>query len=300
MSKDVSNVAVLFADIAGSTSIYDRFGDTTARNLIHQCMQVMSTQIAPYQGTLIKTIGDEILCIFPNIDLGLQAAMSMQKEVKNRCASELAVLRIRIGLHAGSVVREENDIFGDTVNVAARVASLAMADQILTTETVYQALSGTLKYLLTPVTVTDLKGKQTLFRIYRVDWDDSSDITKVNTALKEGVTQRTNRMQLLHGATRIAIDAYKSKVLIGRDDTCDLVVKTLLASRKHLSVELLFGQFILLDQSTNGTYLMLPNGYIIRIAREKYILTGSGTISLGARDFSDPEGLIKFSIQLAT
>jgi class 3 adenylate cyclase len=131
----------VFADICGSTSLYDELGDDLARHFTANCIKIMVREISLFKGTLIKTIGDEIMCTFPNAKLALNAACAMQNAVKNSGANSKQPLSIRIGFHYGFVICETNDVFGDTVNVAARVAGLAKADQILTTSAVYQCQS---------------------------------------------------------------------------------------------------------------------------------------------------------------
>jgi class 3 adenylate cyclase len=167
-------LAVLFADICGSTSLYDDIGDDLARHFTANCIKIMVSQISPHKGTLIKTIGDEIMCTFPNATSALNAACAMQHAVKNNAADSKQPLSIRIGFHYGLVICEANDVFGDTVNVAARVAGLAKADQIMTTVAVYVALPAELQKNIKSYKSISLKGKQAQSEIYWVLWKDNN------------------------------------------------------------------------------------------------------------------------------
>jgi class 3 adenylate cyclase len=165
-------LAVLFADICGSTSLYDNLGDDLARHFTANCIKTMVGEIPSHKGTLIKTIGDEIMCTFPTPELALGAACAMQNAVKSSGENSKQPLSIRIGFHYGVVICEANDVFGDTVNVAARVAGVAKADQILTTSAVYEKLPVELKNQTRQFTNVNLKGKQEQCEIYWVVWKE--------------------------------------------------------------------------------------------------------------------------------
>lgn len=175
VEQTTKKLAVLFADICGSTSLYDHIGDDLARHFTANCIKTMVSQISPNKGTLIKTIGDEILCTFPTAKSALNAACAMQNAVKNSMADSKQPLSIRIGFHYGVVICEANDVFGDTVNVAARVAGIAKADQIMTTAAVYAALPATLQNQTRQFKNADLKGKQDQYEIYWVLWKEDNN-----------------------------------------------------------------------------------------------------------------------------
>jgi len=140
MSKHTAQLAVLFADICGSTKLYDTLGDTLARRVVASCIARLLAPLADHQGTLIKTIGDEIMCTFPSAEQALCAANAMQYSVTSAPFENDISLHIRIGFHYGEVICEAGDVFGDTVNVAARVAGAARANQIMTTQAAVNAL----------------------------------------------------------------------------------------------------------------------------------------------------------------
>src|SRR5689334_17305305 len=119
MPHQIEKLAVMFADICGSTALYDRLGDDMARMLISKCISVMLDKVSTYRGTLIKTIGDEILCTFHSAEDAMNAASAMQNAIENGNHGEENPMHIRIGFHYGDVICETGDVFGDTVNVAA-------------------------------------------------------------------------------------------------------------------------------------------------------------------------------------
>src|SRR5271170_750033 len=142
MVKDIE-LAILFADVVGSTRLFEVMGDMRARDMVATCIDIMRTATDSHKGTVIKTIGDEVMATFPTADDALNAAGQMQKAISAR--SELKVdgqpVSIRIGCHFGPVVLESRDIFGASVHTANRMTSQAKAGQIITTSATVERLS---------------------------------------------------------------------------------------------------------------------------------------------------------------
>ena len=168
MPQHVEKLAVLFADICGSTALYENFGDDFARKIISRCIDTMTGKISAYQGKLIKTIGNEIMVTFPSAEAALHAACAMQLAVVNERPSDGVPLQIRIGFNYGEVVKESDDVFGNTVNVAARVAAITRAGQVLATQAVVNALPPNLQNRLRQIMRAEFKGKQEHQRFTRL------------------------------------------------------------------------------------------------------------------------------------
>jgi adenylate cyclase len=298
MSKHTAKLAVLFADICGSTKLYDNLGDELARRLIASCIARMVTSLAAHQGTLIKTIGDEIMCTFPSAEQALDAASAMQYSVTNTKFENGITLHIRIGFHYGDVIYEAGDVFGDTVNVAARVAGAARANQIMTTQSVVNALPLKLQAKTHQIMAAEFKGKDEQYLIYLVSWenDDEEQNTRFSAPVIRNDPTTYHELHLCYGDKQIIVNKNRKSVIFGRADDCDVIVQNSYVSRQHVRFELRFGKFIVVDQSTNGTYIRPDNGSVIRITREDMILQGKGLISLGLDNFDDASKLIEFSI----
>src|SRR6185436_9424865 len=125
-----AQVAVLFADVAGSTKLYDALGDAEAKVLIDEALSGMKGVTQRHRGRVIKTIGDELMCVFPDAERGFLAATDMQTLVNALLVTKGVKRMIRVGFHAGPVIEEKGDVFGNTVNVAARMAGVAKGMQI--------------------------------------------------------------------------------------------------------------------------------------------------------------------------
>ena len=301
MSQHTEKLSVMFADICGSTSLYEQLGDGEARRLIAKCIALMLDKVSAAQGTLIKTIGDEIMCTFASPEDTLSACCSMQDAVENGDDWDGPPMHIRIGFHYGDVIREAGDVYGDTVNVAARVASITRAGQILTTRAAAEALPPAMRDKTSQIMRAELKGKQEQLDIFRVAWEaDDTQRTRIGIpAFRK--TQEGCELLLRYGEQSIRIaDGQHQSILLGRDNACDIPVKNDFASRQHARIEFRFGKFVITDQSTNGTFVRFADGQTVRLAREDLVLHSSGTISLGQSYTDNPSDLIEFSTTAAS
>lgn len=290
-------LAVLFADICGSTALYDNLGDDRARRLIARCIATMVNEVTAWQGTLIKTIGDEIMCTFPSAQAALHAACAMQQAVEHGRPEEGNPMHIRIGFHYGDAICEHGDVFGDTVNVAARVAAITRAAQIMATKAVVEALPVDSRDKLRQIMRTEFKGKQEQFDIFLVIWEqDDMMSTRIGVPAYRKYPDNNDELALRYHDQLIMMNKGRRSVVMGRGETCDVFIQNNFASRQHARIELRFGKFVLVDQSTNGTYVRSSNGSVARIAREEMILQGAGSISMGQPYTEHPADLVEFAI----
>jgi len=164
-------MAVLFADICGSTALYDQLGNEAALNMVTRILNLLKQEVATYKGILIKTIGDEIMCTFPNAQQAARAARAMHRAVATNKPGGEHPIAIRIGLHFGDVILKANDVFGDTVNVAARIASITRARQTMTTREVIDALPPDLGHKAVSITRASFRGKQDALEVFQLLWE---------------------------------------------------------------------------------------------------------------------------------
>lgn len=297
MSKQIEKLAVLFADICGSTALYDNLGDDLARQLIARCITTIASEISVYHGTQVKTIGDEIMCTFPSAEAAMQAACAMQIALQNSRSKDEYPMHIRIGFHYGDVIIETGDVFGDTVNVAARVAAITRAGQIMTTQAVIDALPPALREKTRQIMRADFKGKQEQFDISMVLWElDDMLSTRIGIPAFRKSPDNIDEMSLSYRNQLLKINKQRRSVILGRGDTCDIIVQNNFASRQHIRIELRFSKFYIVDQSTNGTFIRFNDGNVVNISREEIVLQGSGTISMGQSYAENPVDLVEFSI----
>lgn len=284
----ISKAAVLFADISGSTQLYVQHGDTTARTIIATALEYLAGVTREHKGTVIKTIGDEVMCRFPSADDAFDAAVGMQRTLKEKAADITDKTRvcIRVGLQWGDVVMQGGDVFGDAVNVAARVAAVAKRDQIVTTEQTVTALTGNRSSMARQFDRVALKGREGELVLHMIDWDEEADATHLRTVLPAGgAAPAQKRLKVTFGEQSLLLFTEGKGLTMGRSAECSLVVQTAFASRLHARVIMRRGRFVLADESTNGTYI-IPGGLTsgapeVFIKREEYLLPEKGVFSLG-------------------
>jgi hypothetical protein len=297
MPQSTEKLAVLFADISGSTALYESRGDEVARRLIAQCIATMLREVQAHNGTLIKTIGDEIMCTFAGAEDALLAACAMQNAVEKGRFEGNCPMHIRIGFHYGDVIREDGDVFGDTVNVAARVAAITRASQIMTTQAVVDVLTPASREKTRQIMRAEFKGKQEQFDISLVVWEmDDMMSTRIGTPAFRKVPDNFDELLLRYRDQELRVNKERRSVVLGRGDACDLVVMNNFASRQHLRIELRFGKFVAIDQSTNGTYFRFDDGHVTRAARDEITLYGKGSVSLGQTYADNTADQIEFSV----
>lgn len=298
MSQQTARLAILFADICGSTALYERLGDAIARQLIARCIALLSDKVVAHEGIVIKTIGDEIMCTFPSAESAVRAACAMHTALENSETDQTYPMHVRIGLHYGEVIREAGDVFGDTVNVAARVASITRANQIMTTASVINLLPADLREKSRQILRAELKGKQEQLDIFQVSWeDDDMQRTRIGTPESRALQGMAQQLVLRYRDQSVIVNDQRKSILLGRDASCDISMQNTFASRQHARIELRFGKFIVSDQSTNGTYIRFSDGPVVRLTREDTMLRDSGSISLGQPYSDNPTDVVEFLVQ---
>ena len=297
MSQRVEKLAILFADICGSTALYENLGDDLARKMVSRCLNTMVGNLSVYQGTLIKTLGDEVMVTFPSAEAAFHAACAMQVAVENDQPSDGIPLHIRIGFNYGEVIKESNDVFGNTVNVASRVAAITRAGQILATQAVFNVLPPVLQNKLRHIMRAEFKGKQEYQEIYVIIPEhEETQNTRLGIPAYRKSPDNSDEMILRYRDQSLKVNKERRSVTLGRGETCDIVVQNDFASRLHIRIELRFGKFIIADQSTNGTYIRFSDSNVAHITREEVPLHGNGSISLGQSFDENPAEVVEFSI----
>lgn len=294
----MTELCILFADIADSTSLFEKHGDEAARDAISSVLDVLLKNAEKHQGELVKTIGDEIMCVFPKANHALLAAVDMQNTVSGNFVLGNHPISIRVGFHFGDVIEEDGDVYGDAVNVAARMTGYAKKGQVITNSITYK--SCILPPFLTHRSLgkSKVKGKLLPVEIIEILWQqDTSQVTRVTSALDIKLPSTKYQLKLeLNGRQQIMTDQSPTKT-IGRGDDCDIQIEMLMASRLHGDIQYGGGNFRYNDESTNGTWIKQNNTDPIRIHRDSMVLQGEGLITFGEPDFSNLDQLLKYKIQ---
>ncbi len=281
MLEKNDHLAVLFADVVESTALYRRLGDVEALNIIHAVLNELKSVLPHHQGRLVKTLGDAVMCLFPDADCAVEAAVAMQHAVAGLDPAG-EKMQIRIGLHTGPVVIGSEDVYGDTVNVAAYLADAATAGQILIAETTAKDMSKERRDAMTPIFDAMLKTTLAKTAVCEVQWrDDLTERTNLNLNIVRTIPEDVGSLVLKLGERECRVDYWNATLSIGRLTDSGLVLSDTLVSRRHATIRVERTQFYLVDHSINGTFVTRASGEEIHVVRREIMLEVRGEIRPG-------------------
>ena len=287
--------AVLFADVSGSTRLYEVLGDQRAFAVINDRLDILRQLAAAHSGHVVKNIGDEIMCIFPDAMTAAQASCEMQTAIGACPPVDGMLVGIRIGFHSGYVLQNDGDLFGDTVNMAARMAEIAHAGQIITTATTVAMLPSILRTSTRPLSRLPVKGKKEGVEICEVLWQVGEEMT-VMAGRTHSPEAAELSLFLLHKGERFVVNSSNPVITMGRDEQADIVIENRHASRMHARIERRCDKYALIDLSSNGSYVAVKDEAEVRLRREEMLLRERGTISMGHPFEKYPADSIEFII----
>jgi class 3 adenylate cyclase len=276
-----SRRAILFVDIVDSTGIYDSLGDEQALAVVNLLFGAFATKVAAASGIVIKTLGDGMVCQFGTADSALRAACALQTTAQQIAPRVPGRLAVKVAFTYGPVVLKGGDVFGDTVNVCARLVAMANPGQVLTTGQAFAALSRTLMLRCRALYPVKIKGRAEPVSVYDVPWRVDPDLTE--TSVNADALPRTGRwvLKLSYGGETFDVQP-EGDTRIGRDKSNDVVIASPRASRLHARIYARERNFVIVDQSSNGTFVLIDgsdNEVILR--REEALLGERGWIGLG-------------------
>lgn len=292
MESPAHNLTVLFADVTGSTRLYEMLGDSAALETIGRCLDIIRLTSESHGGRVIKTIGDGSMAVFPFPANAAYASIAMHAEIAKERTRDGGPLSIHAGFHHGPILGGETDVFGDTVNVAARLSELAKAGQTLVSAQTVETLSPALRARTRALDVQTVRGKQADMALCELLWEDSEE---ERTTISMPRTARLAHLHLDHGGRVLVLDEKSPVFVIGRDAASDLVVADRMASRLHARIERRRGKFVLVDVSSNGTYCTIDGEPEMLLLREELVLRGRGRVSFGQPAAADPAGCLEYA-----
>ena len=293
MVKESENVVVLFANISDSARLYERMGDKEATDLIKTCLARMQQVTHDHMGDVINTIRDKLNCIFWDAVSAVSAAKSMSEAIDTYVAEETdgqIPVNLHIGIHLGAVQIEDDKLFGDSINLVTRVTQVAKPREIVITEAVYNELDDTLKPSAQQSTTISVKGSVTPLKLYEFVWEDYDATLAIDRNMLSQLTKAKHTCLELKMQDQIyEITIQNPRLYLGRQSQNDIVVSVKSASRFHAFIELRDGQFVLSDNSSNGTFIYPDESKSYHVKQKEAQLENTGALCLG--DDSGPEAL---------
>jgi class 3 adenylate cyclase len=290
--------AILFADVCESTALYESLGDTKALGLVNQLFALLNEKVAADGGTVVKTLGDGMVCQFRDSDAAFRAACDMQVATTGLAPEAQHKLAIKIGFTYGQVVLSAGDVFGDTVNVCSRLVGLANPSQVLTTQLTVDALSPGLRTRCRQLYPLKVKGRAEEVTVCEVMWRIDPDVTEMSLTRGQLVRARAGHwvLKLTYQGETYTVEP-NAAIRLGRDKENDIVIASHLASRVHARIFGREGHFVLADQSSNGTFLLADNAAEVLLRREEAMLGERGWIGLGSPAGRHGDHVVRYRLE---
>src|SRR5207302_203709 len=257
---------ILFADVSGGSKLYEAAGYAAALEVIARCIERVRDAAQSSGGQVVKTSGDKVMVLFATADAAAQAATRMHATIEALPEIGGAKLGVQVGFHSGPGYRCNEDLLGDTVKLASRMVEQARKGQTITSQQTAALLSPSLRTLSRQLDAIPAREKDEELRLCEIGSRPSTDFP---------------RLRLTYREHAIVCTRENESIVVGRAPGCALVVADLTVSRRHCTITLRDGRFVLQDHSTNGTYITVDGGADILAQSEEVILGGRGRIGFG-------------------
>ena len=298
-----ATTTVVFADLTGSTGVFETLGNSKATQAITRLTGWIGTVCEAHEGRVVKTLGDGVLAVFPDGVNAIEAVVSLQRTHQKRIEKwpENLRMRLQVGVDSGEVVVVDGDCYGDAVNVASRLSDMSGPDQIWASATVVEQLSedDARCRSLGPI---NIRGRAEARVVYRIDWQTEIGTDFLTMPAKLDLVQlqkdtRPSQIELSWLDLTAKFSTTQLPIQLGRVVEADFVINDPRVSRIHARIESRNGAFVLTDVSSYGTWVRFEGGSELALRREECALHGTGEIALGAPfgDFTVPT--VTFSLK---
>ena len=292
---------VLFADLRGSTALYESLGNAQATAVVTQTINALALRVPALGGQLIKTLGDGLMAVFAAPSMAIASAMQMHDLLESGAAAPhaspaVARLKLQIAMAIGEVVEVNADCFGDAVNVAARLLDHAGDNETLVTGELYEELADDTRANFRSLDRVHLRGRAEPVEVHLMAPRNSSDSTATLMETRFDLTEPQG-LQLLWRSNVYRFARADLPVLIGRGSTCGLQIDEARVSRTHARIDWGGGGLQVADLSINGTYVRFTGDEeVISLRRGACTLHGSGDIGLGGSPNEVGVPILQFNV----
>jgi len=292
----IAERTVLFADLRGSTALYETLGNAEATSVVTHTVKALTESIPACGGLLIKTLGDGLMAVFDSPSQGLKSAQQMHtaleklvvKGKQHGASAGLKSLRLQVALARGEVVEMGGDCFGDAVNVSARLIDHASDNETLITAEVLGGLSTDQQRRFRSLDWMHLRGRAEPVQVHVMGGRRGVDVMPATQFGPVPTTLEPEAVRLGWLNVNEVYDGSRMPVVLGRSPQAHFRVDDSRVSRSHARLDWHGGVFQLTDLSYNGTYVRFGEAEeVVSLRRGSCTLHGSGSIGLGGSP-SDP------------
>lgn len=301
------HTTVVFADLFGSTGVFESLGNAKATEAITQATNWVAEKITAKGGKVVKLLGDGVLATFKKSPDAIAAVVEIQRSNQIRLAGlpPQLYMPLRIGVVCGDVVLVDDDCYGDAVNTASRLSELTGPHQIWVNEKAIEKSpkSSDVHFrFLGPIAI---RGRSEPCDVYQIEWqeDQNSEYFTVQAPVNPSsqapfVDALGGQIELTFNEHRQTFQAFELPIHIGRFRKVDFIVNDPRVSRTHARIEWRNGSFMMVDESSYGSWVRFAgSGADLMLRRDECVLHGQGQIALGT-SFVDPSApVISFVVR---
>jgi adenylate cyclase len=297
---------VLFADLRGSTALFESLGNEEATGVVTGCIDALAEPVARSGGAVVKTLGDGLMAVFDAPLQAYGAALQMHDALEGVVArgrelgasSGLAALRLQIAMAHGELVETGGDCFGDAVNVAARLLDHASDNETLLTVEALRELPAEARARFRRLDRLVLRGRVEPVEVHVLGVRRSASDTGIATefSIVDPPDIEPDGLRLSWGRVTRSFGTGQLPVVLGRSPQSTFRVDDSRVSRSHARVDWHAGSFQLTDLSYNGTYVQFNDGEIVSLRRGSCTLHGSGSIGLGGSPVDPLAAVVGFEV----
>ena len=299
----IADRTVLFADLRGSTSLFETLGNAEATSVVTHCISAMAKPVAACGGHVVKTLGDGLMAVFAESAPAIQASIVMHEVLESivlkgserGASSGLRALRLQVGVARGEVVEMGGDCFGDAVNVAARLIDHAGDNETLVTADVLRDIPSETQARFRSLDKLALRGRAEPVQVHVLAKRRGGDAA-VTQFGDVSISGEPEGLRLTWNSLSRVFDGRQLPVVLGRSPQVNFCVDDSRVSRSHARVDWYSGSFQLTDLSYNGTYVRFNDGEIVSLRRGSCTLHGSGTVGLGASPNDEGAACVRFEV----
>lgn len=270
--------AVIFAELIGAAELYARAGDAAALEAISSSIEKLGESAAAANARVVKRIGARLMLLADTADAAARAAVALQVASVARGSDNLG---LGVGFHYGPLIERDADVFGDTVNLAARLVEQAARGQILLSAESAERVDSLYRRSIRRLYSIALKGIQQEVALCELVWRADEPATFFPFDAAEAAEPTRAKLKLRYRGEKLVLREILEALTIGRDRRCNLVVDDELASRHHCIIQRRHDHFVLADKSTNGTFVTVEGEDEVMLQRDELTLRKRGWISFG-------------------
>lgn len=299
---------ILFADLRGSTSLFESIGNAQATSVVTQAITTLARRVPASGGQLVKTLGDGLMAVFPGAAAAVWAAVQMHEELERAAlpavhptaaqapgGSPYPPLHLQIAVTAGEVVEVGGDCFGDAVNVAARLLDHAGDNESLVTREVFDELPREARARFRHLDKVHVRGRNEPVEVYLLA-RRSTDTAATHLETRADLVEPQGLQLVFHNQARLFTRS-ELPVIVGRGSASSLQVEDSRVSRVHARIDLAGGVLQVTDLSINGTYVrFIGDDEVLSLRRGACTLHGSGEIGLGGSPNDERVPVLHFSV----